>query len=330
MSIYVCIGSVIDHELEGTIDDILNNADNPEQIYVGIALACRQDEMLEKFTKWADPIINKFSENKRVQFKKYIGKEHDGLANARINAASMYANQDYFLQIDAHTMLLKGWDTQLVELYNLAVQDTGTDKTILTSYLGKYKIDENKNRVVIDSQPMYPLQDSGIRSIYALDVHGKKMNISYGVPCLKSEPLSSFPKELQTNKKILPSIKSNGQFIFGNKHYAKNINLPGYVIFWEEDVIQPINLFDDGFAFAFPNVQELKLLHFYVDHVDDKTKRELPIILDKSNILKMKYNSLNYINDPENQVKINKWQDWSKVNLSGKYEKHYYIPDTYR
>ena len=97
MSIYACIGSVIDHELEGTINDILNNADNPEEIYVGIALTCRQEELLEEFTQWSDAVINKFSENKRVQFKKYIGKEHDGLANARINAASMYDNQDYFL-----------------------------------------------------------------------------------------------------------------------------------------------------------------------------------------------------------------------------------------
>jgi len=330
MSIYACIGSVIDHELEGTINDILNNADNPEEIYVGIALTCRQEELLEEFTQWSDAVINKFSENKRVQFKKYIGKEHDGLANARINAASMYDNQDYFLQIDAHTMLLKGWDSQLVDLHKIAVQESGTDKTILTSYLGKYKIDQNGTRIVIDARPMYPLQDTGIRSIYGLDIHGKKINISYGVPYLQSEPLSSFPKELQTNKIIIPSIKSNGQFIFANKHYVKNMNIPTYVIFWEEEVIQPINLFNDGFAFAYPNVEELKLLHFYVDHIDKKTKRELPIILDKINILKMKYNSLNYINNPDNQSKIKKWQDWSQVNLNGKNEKHYYIPDTYR
>jgi hypothetical protein len=330
LSIYVCIGSVIDHELEDTIDDILNNADNPEQIYVGIALTCRQDELLEEFTKWADPIINKFSENKRVQFKKYIGKEHDGLANARINAASMYNDEDYFLQIDAHTMLLKGWDTQLVELYNLAVQDTGTDKTILTAYLGMYCLDENKKRKVIDSRPQYPVQYPGLRNIYGVGLDGKKISLSYNVPFLQAEPISFFPDELNKTRPILPSIKSNGQFIFGNKHYAKNINLPSYVIFWEEDPIQSINLFDDGFALAYPNVEEVKVLHFYVDHVDEKTKREQPVIIQKDNILKMKYNFLNYLNNPENQGKINKWQDWSKINLNGKTEKNYYIPDTYR
>jgi hypothetical protein len=332
MSIYVGIGSLVDLELKNTIKDAINNADNPNDIFVGVALNSRTENLSGEFLSWAEDLIEEFSNNLNVSFRVFSGKENDGLANARINAASMYANQDYFLQIDAHTMLLDGWDTQLVDLHKKAVKETGTPKTILTAYLGEYCVDENGKRVVLGSRTHYPLQLPYTRGLLGINELGKSFSIDIGVPMLQAFALDVFPEEMRTDKEIIPCIKTNGQFIFGNSTYPDTIGLPKHLLFWEEDPIQSINLFDAGFAFAFPNV-ELKVLHFYanlLNRENKETKREDPVVGDIDNITTMRNNYLNFIYDPRNQLKINLWEKWSSIKTKGKSTQDPFIPTNYR
>ena len=333
MTIYVGIGSLIDLELEQTIKDAITNADSPEDIFVGVALNCREEALSPEFLAWAEGVIETFISNPRVTFRIFSGKENDGLANARINAASMYSGQDYFLQVDAHTMFLQGWDTQLIDLHKKAVLETKTEKTILTAYLGQYSRDvDSGERVIMTTAPSYPVQHPYTRTLIGLDSAGKPVSINIGVPTLQADPINTFPESLQTNKEILPSIKSNGQFIFGNHTYPKNIGLPRYVLFWEEDPIQSINLFDAEFAFAFPNV-DLKVLHYYTNHLvenEDGSKRQLPVSPEASTLITMRNNYLQFMYDPTNALKKMLWEEWSHIKSEGAQTLEYYVPLTFR
>lgn len=331
MSIYVGIGSLIDLELKNTIKDAIRNADNPNDIFFGIALNSRTEDLSSDFLVWAEDVIKEFSNNPNVSFRVFAGKENDGLANARINAASMYANQEYFLQIDAHTMLLDGWDTQLVYLHKKAVEETKTEKTILTAYLGEYYVDKDGQRIALGSKTHYPVQLPYTRALMGLDKIGKPISIDIGVPMLQAFALETFPENMRTDKEILPCIKTNGQFIFGNSTYTKNIGLPKDLLFWEEDPIQSINLFDAGFAFVFPNV-DLKVLHFYANYLDvknKKTTRQEPISGTLDVLITMRDNYINFIYDPRNQIKISAWEEWSNIKAKGSSKQEYFIPLTY-
>ena len=36
---------------------------------------------------------------------------------ARHTAASLFKNEDYFMQIDSHSKLVEGWDDRVIEMY---------------------------------------------------------------------------------------------------------------------------------------------------------------------------------------------------------------------
>jgi hypothetical protein len=185
---------------------------------------------------------------------------------------------------------------------------------------------------VIDTTTAYPVQYPYTRALSCLNEYGKPVTIDISVPMLQAMPISFFPEEWHTNKEILPCIKTNGQFIFGNHTYPDHIGLPKHLLFWEEDPIQSINLFDAEFAFAFPNV-DLKVLHFYINHLEgnsDQSKRQDPVKGASSNIITMRDNYLEFIYDPINEFKKVSWEDWSHIKTNGTQITEHYIPSTYR
>ena len=99
MSIFVSIASYRDTELVPTIKSILNNADNPDEIFLGVV---SQD--LKK--KHPD-----LSFVKNLSYLKMDFREARGAGYARKLAMDMYSGQSFYLQLDSHMRAVKGWDT---------------------------------------------------------------------------------------------------------------------------------------------------------------------------------------------------------------------------
>lgn len=323
MSIYVSVASMYDPELFYTLGDIFNNSDKPESIHVGLVFTI-SEEYKEKTLNLLDNIKKTFKNN-NLKIKTIEGKENFKIGIGRNEAASMYSNEDYFLQIDSHTLLESGWDTQLIELYSEALIETKNEKTILTAYLGHYWNNSKHGRFAGSRQTRYPVQTEGNRHIgYFKDKQEK--NFKTCIPAFQDfNPLSI------TNKKLIPSMKFNAQFVFGNKHFAKNINLPKSTIFWEEEIFQSITLLSDDFCFVFPNI-ELKLMHFYLNNYVEHSleMREKSLLDDVEAMESMNKSYLDFLNNPKNLKKIQLWERYSFSSVFPRTFSVPYMPNSYK
>lgn len=136
MSIFISIPSYRDPELLRTVKSAIDNADNPESIYFGIVI---QD---------VDSQIPNFNFNKNIIINKMHPKFARGAGYARAEAMKLYSGQDYYLQIDSHTVFSKGWDTKCITHHNKAKEISKNNKIIISAFPQSYYA-ESKNTISI-------------------------------------------------------------------------------------------------------------------------------------------------------------------------------------
>ena len=102
MTIFVSIASYLDPELESTIDSCLSMAASPESVHIGIF-----DQSYNQNSSLAN------TSNASYKWVHYT--EALGAGFARSEVQKMYRGEDYFLQIDAHSVFTKFWDRRLIQ-----------------------------------------------------------------------------------------------------------------------------------------------------------------------------------------------------------------------
>jgi hypothetical protein len=257
MSIYIQIATLEDNSITPTIVSALATAEYPKDIHIGVA-ATVGDEF---FYRTVAPLRRIGS----VNVRQFDVRTERGLGRGRINSRFAYNDEDYILQVDAHMLFQRGWDTKIAQLFNLAKVVTNNQKTLLTSYLGKYY------RVggVVTTSP---------RTGYA---------VWNTTPVTKNVPLRSnsvvriadFPDGIVERKTDLfyPSNRVAGHFTFGNKHWAEFQGWTGEEIFWEEETTPAIRLLDKGFSLVYPNA-DMPITHRYWE--DDRNRQVMDSIFD--------------------------------------------------
>ena len=108
-TIFVSIASYRDSECPLTLDSLYTNADFPENIYVGI---CQQNDISQD----VDCIPPKYKSNPNVKIMRLKNTEAKGPTFARYHSSTLYSGQKYYLQIDSHTVFVKGWDTIVLDM----------------------------------------------------------------------------------------------------------------------------------------------------------------------------------------------------------------------
>jgi hypothetical protein len=137
MTIFISIASYRDPELERTIRSAIDNAVNPHELYFGVFL-----QELEKFEPDLSWVPN-------LTLNKIHPKMARGAGYARAQIMPMYSGQDYFLQIDSHTVFEKNWDQLCIDQYKKA-QDISKNKKIILSYFPPpFYVEQNKTISII-------------------------------------------------------------------------------------------------------------------------------------------------------------------------------------
>lgn len=121
MKIFVNIVSYRDPLLWDTINSCLDNCSDPGRLHFGIV-----DQSDSEYD------IQKHYARDQITYFHMSPKYSRGPCWARSMAYSFYNGQDYFLQVDSHTVFDKNWDTKL--LNTLAECQKENIKSILSSY----------------------------------------------------------------------------------------------------------------------------------------------------------------------------------------------------
>lgn len=158
LTIFVAVAALNEEFIKLTVDTALDKAAFPNRISFGI---------------WEQTTNNSFT---NLPFDKYKKIKHIkasygamlGVGIARLNALSLYANEDFILSIDAHSIFNVDWDINLINNYYK-----------ISNYLG------HDNVVISVQGPWWRFNDDG--SIFYSSTKDKLIAIGYNAPLIPEE-----------------------------------------------------------------------------------------------------------------------------------------------
>jgi hypothetical protein len=137
VTIFISIASYRDPELERTIHSALDNAANPQDLHFGV--------MLQEFERFAPDL----SWVPNLTLNTIHPKMARGAGYARAQIVPMYSGQDYFLQIDSHTIFEKNWDQICIDQYKKAQEISNNNKIILSHFPPPFYVEPDKTISII-------------------------------------------------------------------------------------------------------------------------------------------------------------------------------------
>lgn len=136
MSIFISLAAYRELELRTTIESALNNASQPEALFFGVFSQADDHEFVD------------VSDMQNVIQERVLASEAKGAGYARNKVMNMYSGQDYFLQIDSHSIFVKNWDIKIIEWYKKIQSETKNNKIIISSWALPYRYDTDGNIVL--------------------------------------------------------------------------------------------------------------------------------------------------------------------------------------
>jgi SAM-dependent methyltransferase len=124
--IFVSIASYRDTECQWTIKDLFEKATHPERVFVGICWQFFKEQDADCFEVVTRP--------EQCRVMEVDARESQGVGWARSQVQSLWAGEEYFFQIDAHSRFEPGWDELCLEM--LAACPSA--KPVLSAYPTSY------------------------------------------------------------------------------------------------------------------------------------------------------------------------------------------------
>ena len=303
-TIFISMAAQDDDETKYAIKHAFENAKYPERVYVGVGLTC----MKTKHKKEIESIAKR---NKNVSFNYVKQKKNNidtlGIGQGRLRAASLYADQDYMLQVDCHSFFDKDWDESMIKMFHDAKKEVGEGPFVLSSIPLVYSYDKDHNVVKHESP----------RSRYATYVM-EDFFIQVVPRWMEVDIIEDFPE------KFLPAHKLNPACTFGDKSFASNPGIHKDAIFYDEDWTQQLNLFERNFAFVFPSFKDFPIRHldgnyatkghdrlFFTEYLSQNKNIEIHE--------KLKSGYLKFIENPDKKEAIDLYYKYSKAHAKKGY-----------
>lgn len=223
--IFINIASYNEEDLSQTVETAFEKAAFPENINFGISM---------QYTNGIFPNFDKYKNVKCIKINEEIGL---GLGISRGLAASFYNDEDYYLQIDAHTIFKKNWDEILIKNHNELKKHY--EKPIITTYAPLWYRDKTNNifgQGGIKDFETY-LQPGNIIDKLKIKDSYKNVddfyNIVYGAEALNS------PNHINadfSNSNYIEHFLCSGHFLFADGNFIKEIPHDEKLAYHEENV----------------------------------------------------------------------------------------------
>lgn len=127
--IFVSIAAYRDPELLPTLDNLLSNAANPNNLVICIAWQHAVED------EW--DTLDQYKNDPRFKIIDIPYNEAEGVCWARAKIQEYYQDEDYYFQLDSHHRFIKNWDTELIDMLNY-LQCRGHYKPLISTYLPSY------------------------------------------------------------------------------------------------------------------------------------------------------------------------------------------------
>lgn len=128
-TIFVQIASYRDPQLKATLQDMIDKAENPANLRIGICWQHSKDD------EWDN--LDNFIDDDRFRIIDIDYKDSKGVCWARNKVQSLYKDETYTLQLDSHHRFAQNWDSTLINMLK-SLQKNGHKKPLITSYIPSF------------------------------------------------------------------------------------------------------------------------------------------------------------------------------------------------
>lgn len=222
MKIFISIASYRDPLLQTTVESAYTNAARPENLVFGIVDQSNEDETIR---------LSTIPFRAQIRYHRVDPLYARGACWARNVAQSLWCNEEYYLQIDSHTLFEPGWDRVLIDNYsNLASYHANP---VITAYPHAFSVHNNN---IAD---LKKTKFSGILTLVAGDgfsgdqemyVHTKASILGYRTPVHGYLISGNF---LFTKGKVVEEVPYDPFLFFSGEEHSLALRLwtSGYNIF---------------------------------------------------------------------------------------------------
>ena len=144
-TIFIQIASYRDPQLLPTLKDMLDKADHPENLRIGICWQHSQDD------KWDN--LDEYLNDNRFRIIDINYSESKGVCWARNSVQQVYDGEKYTMQLDSHHRFVHHWDTELINMIEF-LQNKGYKKPLLTGYIPSFDPDNDPQARVMEPWKM--------------------------------------------------------------------------------------------------------------------------------------------------------------------------------
>lgn len=300
MSIFISIVSYRDTELLPTIKSILENAENPEDIHFGVVSQDLENN---------HPNLSFI---KNLSYLKMDFRKARGVGYARKIAMQMYQGQNFYLQLDSHMRAGSGWDTKLLEMYEVCISAEESNKIVLSQFPAPYEVHT-------DGSIFYPKNHE---ELWDIPTWSKVHNRDHGA-------WSASRQVIEDLSKPHPSHTVLAGYLFAPGFFIEEIPYDERISFMGEELCLAMRAYTRGWKIYAPN--EMLFWHFYKrkhspkvwDQIDDM-KRPLKWIQMEMDSKKVQKDILlgkeRGIYGIENYEKYLEYQELIGINFKDFYE----------
>ena len=133
-SIFVSVASFADPECPKTVAELFSKAAKPELVYVGVCQQNREEDVDCKIEAAVKPEFKRHIRIIRLDHREARGPTH-----ARYLCATLWAGENYFMQVDSHSLLVQDWDNKLIRMIQVAKESGVSQKPIISGYPKEYE-----------------------------------------------------------------------------------------------------------------------------------------------------------------------------------------------
>lgn len=220
--IFVSIASYRDPECPLTINNLIQNASNKSNLRI---IVCQQNDKND-----IDALKGNELYKNQIKIIRLDYLEAKGPTYARHLIQQKYNSEEFYLQIDSHTLFEKDWDTKLID----SINDL-PEKSCITQYLPEY----NRNTKKIKS---FSVRD-GLKVINISNLDGF------------SRISSKFVNQSNLQNQLYMSNGWSGCFSFSRGNICQDAPIDPYTpeLFFGEEMDIAIRLYTRGWNFYSPN-----------------------------------------------------------------------------
>lgn len=286
-TIFLSIASYKDPEILDTINDCINKARYPHRITIGICLQDTTEKMIE-VNKDIKNIVSEYNHTHELKLNDikvydlhYTKANGAGLAR-HIIQTELYNNEDFYAQIDAHTMFNGVWDLLAIDQHKRALELNR--RILISAYKNPQSIDYKRrhpNRVILSTYPN----------------NTQDKNYMYGQFSSMPVPVSFLnnnirPEGRPVSKSIYPmrGYWVCGGFIFTCREWATKVIIEKDIPFGGEEDAMTIKSFMKGWNIYMPSM--CICYHNYTNNLLESKTKTRPLVWEEVTLDSSKVDSI--------------------------------------